>query len=130
MPKAKTTPKARILLVEDDKANAPMTRESLEREDFEVELVKDAEEALEVISSMQPDLVLMDIRLPNMNGLEATKKIRQDENDALSEVPIIALTAHAMKHDEQKTLDAGCDAYHAKPIAFPQLFRQIDDLLN
>ena len=119
-----------ILLVEDDHSNAKMAIESLEREDFEMIHAEDGSQALEMLSARHPDLILMDIRLPKMDGLEVTKKIRANEDGAVNNVPIIALTAHAMEHDEQKALDAGCDDYHAKPIAFPQLFRQINVLLE
>lgn len=118
-----------ILLVEDDKQNCEMMRRRLKRRDYDVELATDGEEAVEKARLTDPDLILMDIKLPKMDGLEATRQIRQFP-DGGGRVPIIALTAHAFTEDETKAQAAGCDDYHAKPIAFINLVEQMEDLLE
>ena len=118
----------KVLLVEDDPQNYEIMTRRLQRRDYDVELATDGEEAVEKAASFHPDLILMDIKLPNMDGLEATRQIRElSENDR---VPIIALTAHAFTEDEKKAQEAGCDAYHAKPVAFIQLVEQMEELLE
>jgi CheY-like chemotaxis protein len=78
--------------------------------------------------SIHPDLILMDIKLPKQDGYAATRQIREVPEN--SDVPVIALTAHAMTEDEDKALRAGCDSYHAKPVSFSQLVRQMEELLE
>ena len=119
---------ASILLVEDDKQNYDMMMRRLERRDYDVELATDGEEAVAKTQKLHPDLILMDIKLPKQDGLEATRQIRQLSEHG--EVPIIALTAHAMTEDEDEALRAGCDDYHAKPVSFSQLIRQMKSLLE
>jgi two-component system response regulator len=119
----------KVLLVEDDKQNYDMMLRRLERRGYEVELAVDGEEAVEKASSMSPDLILMDIKLPNMDGLDATREIRKMPNGD-GRVPIIALTAHAFTEDEDKAKKAGCDDYHAKPVAFINLVDQMEALLE
>lgn len=119
---------ARLLLVEDDRQNYEMMTRRLERRGYDVELATDGEAAVEKARVHLPDLILMDIKLPKLDGYEATRRIRQfDEN---SNVPIIALTAHALTEDEQKAKEAGCNDYHAKPVAFDQLINQMEALLD
>ncbi|PSQ89474.1 MAG: two-component system response regulator [Bacteroidetes bacterium QS_8_64_10] len=117
----------KILLVEDDEDSFDMLARSLKREDYKAVGARDGEEALEVAKEEHPDLILMDIRLPEIDGLEATRRIRDSANG--SDVPIIALTAYAMENDQEEAREAGCDDYHVKPVAFPQLKRQIETLL-
>jgi CheY-like chemotaxis protein len=103
-----------ILIVDDNPTNLKLVRILLQGEGYDVRIAADAEEALEVLKSFHPRLILMDVQLPGMDGLELTKRLKA--NPDTREITIIALTAYAMKGDEQKALDAGCDGYIAKPI--------------
>jgi CheY-like chemotaxis protein len=120
---------ASILLVEDDRQNYEMMMRRLERRDYDVELATDGEEAVEKAQDFRPALILMDIKLPKQDGLKATRQIRQFPNGT-GQVPVIALTAHAMTEDEDEALRAGCDDYHAKPVSFSKLVHQMDRLLE
>lgn len=120
-------PKAKILLVEDNEHNWDMLSRRLRRRDYEVVLAHDGQQAVDQARAETPDLILMDINLPVMSGLEATKILRDDE--AFATLPIIALTAHAMSDDRDGALAAGCDAYHTKPIELPELLEQMEALL-
>lgn len=104
----------RVLVVEDDAQNSYLIRFILEQSGYEVLLAGDGEQALEAAHSEKPDIVLMDILLPKMDGYEATRRMRQDP--ALKSVPVIALTAYSMKGDRERILAAGCDGYISKPI--------------
>lgn len=106
--------KAQILVVDDNLTNLKLVSHLLEFEGFEVLKAEDAEEAQVILSRTIPDLILMDIALPGMDGLALTRKLKSSESTR--GIRIIALTAFAMKGDEQKALDAGCDGYIAKPI--------------
>lgn len=117
-----------ILLVEDNEMNRDMLTRRLERKGFTIEPAGDGEEALQKISAAMPDLVLMDMNLPVRNGWSTCRELRA--NAATANLPIIALTAHAMAEDEQKALDAGCNDYTTKPIDFPLLLAKIDKLLS
>ena len=119
-----------ILLVEDDRQNYDMLRRRLERQGHDVRLATDGEEAVEKADVEIPDLILMDIRLPKQNGYEATRAIRRFEGGRGADVPIIAITAHALEEDREKALEAGCDDYHAKPVHFNKLLEQIETLLE
>ncbi len=115
-----------ILVVEDNDDNRQLVLKVLSRRNYEVVGVVDGNEALERLNTINPDLILMDINLPNMDGYEVTRRIRQQENFAT--LPIVALTAHAMVGDEEKSLAAGCDAYITKPInvrTFPETIATI-----
>ena len=103
-----------ILVVDDNPANLKLARVLLTAEGFVVRTAGDAEEALRVLETFQPSLVLMDIQLPGMDGLELTRRLKADP--ATAKMKIVALTAYAMKGDDQKALAAGCDGYLAKPI--------------
>jgi two-component system cell cycle response regulator DivK len=103
-----------ILIVDDNVDNLEMTQILLESEGFEVQLAEDAETALNVLQTYRPRLILMDIQLPGMDGLELTRRLRQDP--ALHDVIILALSAYAMKSDEENAREAGCDGYITKPI--------------
>jgi len=118
---------AKILLVEDNEWNLDMLSRRLRRKQFEVVVAVDGEEGLEKVRSERPDLILMDMSLPVLDGWEATRRLKADP--ATCDIPVLALTAHAMSEDRQKAFDAGCDDYDTKPIEFPRLLRKIADLL-
>jgi len=118
----------KILLVEDNEMNRDMLSRRLQRRDFEVVIAADGEEGLEMAASENPDLILMDMSLPVVDGWEATRRLRSD--DALKSIPVIALTAHAMAGDRDRALDAGCDDYDTKPVDFARLMEKIERLLN
>jgi len=120
--------RARLLLVEDNDANADMLSRRLHRQGFEVLLAVDGLQAVEVATHAQPDLVLMDISLPTIDGWEATRRLKGAAVTAA--IPIIALTAHAMVADRQKCLDAGCDEFETKPIDLKRLLEKISALLG
>jgi CheY-like chemotaxis protein len=104
----------RILIVEDDEKSLYLARFILEKEGYEVIEARDGLEALDNVSKETPDLILMDMQLPKLDGYEVTRQIKADER--LSKIPVIALTAYAMKGDREKTLEAGCSGHIEKPI--------------
>ncbi|MBB5041380.1 response regulator [Shinella fusca] len=118
----------RILLVEDNEMNRDMLSRRLERKGYEVLLAVDGEEAVARAISEAPDLVLMDIGLPGIDGCEATRRIRQTPSGAT--LPIIALTAHAMSVDEARARDAGCNDFDTKPVDLPRLLGKMETLLS
>lgn len=118
---------ARVLLVEDNEANADMLSRRLTRQGFEVRLATDGLQAVEQAQRERPDLILMDISLPKIAGWEATRRLKADA--ATASVPIVALTAHAMVADRQKCLDAGCDEFETKPIDLKRLLEKMQALL-
>jgi two-component system, cell cycle response regulator DivK len=118
---------ARILIVEDNQANMKLVSILLERVGHTVLCAVDAETGMTLARAEHPDLILMDIQLPGMDGLAATALLKQDP--ATATIPVIALTALAMKDDKEKTLAAGCDAYIAKPLRYQELYAAIDALL-
>ena len=118
----------KILLVEDNEMNRDMLSRRLKRRGYEVSIAVDGAEGVEMTSSEIPDLILMDMSLPVMDGWEATRNIKA--NPATKSIPIIALTAHAMSGDRQKALDAGCDDYDTKPIELPRLLSKIQTFLG
>lgn len=105
---------ARILIVDDNAVNLKLACDVLECDGFTVTKAADAEQALQVLDRLVPDLILMDIALPGMDGLTLTRQLKADAR--FSQVPVVALTAFAMKGDAEKALAAGCDAYITKPI--------------
>jgi CheY-like chemotaxis protein len=117
----------KILLVEDNEMNRDMLSRRLARKGYEVVCAVDGAQGVAMASSESPDLILMDMSLPVMDGWEATRRLKADE--ATRSIPVIALTAHAMEGDEQKARDAGCDDYDTKPIEFPRLLAKIEALL-
>jgi CheY-like chemotaxis protein len=117
----------KILLVEDNEMNRDMLSRRLLRKGYEVVCAVNGAEGVAMASSESPDLILMDMSLPIMDGWDATRVIKAD--DATRAIPVIALTAHAMDGDEQKARDAGCDDYDTKPIEFPRLLGKIEALL-
>lgn len=104
----------KILIVEDNEINMKLIKAILKTKGYILVEAKDGEEALQAVASERPDLVLMDIQIPKIDGLEVTRRIRGTKE--ISQTTIIALTAHAMEGDKEKILDAGCDGYIAKPI--------------
>jgi CheY-like chemotaxis protein len=119
---------ARILLVEDNELNRDMLERRLSRKSFEVIVAINGAEGIEMAREHKPDLVLMDMSLPKIDGWEATRQIKA--NEATAHIPIIALTAHAMSGDKEKALAAGCDDYDTKPVDFARLLGKIETLLN
>jgi CheY-like chemotaxis protein len=118
----------RILLVEDNEMNRDMLSRRLTRRGYEVLIAVDSTQGMEMARRDRPDLVLMDMSLPDVDGWETTRRMRADA--ALSEIPIIALTAHAMEGDREKALAAGCDDYDTKPVNLEQLIGKITALLD
>lgn len=118
----------KILYVEDDEMNRDMLARRLERKGYQIILATDGEQGLLMARSETPDLILMDMSLPVLDGWEATRKLK-GATDTFS-IPIIALTAHAMADDRQRALEAGCDDYDSKPIELPRLLAKIEALLN
>ena len=119
---------SKILLVEDTQDSREGLARRLVRRGYEVVVACDGRQGVDLALSAAPDLILMDINLPILDGWEATRLIRGAEET--HGIPIIALTAHALTSDRQKTLDAGCDDYHTKPVEFPRLLNQIEALLR
>lgn len=117
-----------ILIVEDNEANQMLARAVLEMEGFEVDVVGSAVEVVDYLRSTTPALILMDIQLPGMDGLSLTRKLREDVRTA--HIPIVALTAHAMRGDREEALRAGCAGYIAKPIEVKTFGRQVSAFLS
>ena len=119
---------AKILLVEDNEMNRDMLSRRLIRRGFDVVIALDGAQGVTMAQTEIPDLILMDMSLPVMDGWEATQHLKAEP--ATSAIPIIALTAHAMAGDREKALAAGCDDYDTKPIEFARLFGKIQTLLG
>ena len=117
-----------ILLVEDNELNRDMLTRRLNRKGFEVISAGDGQQALNKVEAQLPDVVLLDMDLPILNGWETCAALRANEKTAT--LPVIALTAHAMTGDKQKALEAGCNDYATKPIDFPDLLEKINNLLT
>ena len=118
----------KILLVEDNEMNRDMLTRRLERKGFEVVIAVDGQAGIDMASSANADIILMDLSLPVIDGWEATRRIKADP--VTQATPVIALTAHAMAGDEQKALEAGCDDYDTKPVNLNRLLGKIDKLLG
>lgn len=118
----------KILLVEDNELNRDMLSRRLERKGYEVVMAVDGQQGLDMAARESPDLILMDMDLPVVDGWEATRRIKADEG--MRAIPVIALTSHAMVGDRDQALAAGCDEYETKPINFPQLLGKIATLLG
>jgi CheY-like chemotaxis protein len=114
----------KILIVEDNELNRDMLLRRLERRGYEVVVAVDGGEALRLAESQIPHLILMDMSLPVLDGWEASRQLKADPQTR--EIPIIALTAHAMPGDREKALEAGCDDYEVKPVNFPRLVEKIE----
>ena len=119
---------ARILLVEDNEMNRDMLSRRLNRRGFEVLIAEDGGLAISMTQTERPDLVLMDMSLPVIDGWEATRRLKADPETA--GIPIIALTAHAMESDRERALEVGCDDYDSKPVDLPRLLGKIETLLG
>ncbi len=113
-----------VLVVEDNDLNMKLFHVLLETHGYNVLQTKDGMEALSLARQHHPDLILMDIQLPEVSGLEVTKLLKEDEK--LKSIPVIAVTAIAMKGDEDKILEAGCDAYIGKPISLPDFIQTVE----
>lgn len=118
---------ARILLVEDHEEIWDFLSRRLKRKGYDIVLAHDGQDAVEKARASNPDIILLDMNLPVMDGWTAARTLRAD--GSIRRMPIIALTAHAMSGDREKTLAAGCDDYHAKPVDFAKLVTQIEALL-
>ena len=118
----------RILVVEDNVENLDSLSRRLQRRGFEVLSAADGRIGVQTAIAEKPDLILMDMNMPEVDGWEATRQIKA--NSDLASVPVIALTAHAMLGDRERALAAGCTDYHTKPIEFPKLLSQIEALLQ
>ncbi|SFC24843.1 Response regulator receiver domain-containing protein [Polaromonas sp. OV174] len=117
----------KILLVEDNELNRDMLSRRLLRRGYEVVMAFDGATALRMAANSRPALILMDMSLPVMDGWEATRRLKADPD--MREIPVIALTAHAMEGDRQRALDAGCDDFDTKPIELERLLAKIEALL-
>jgi CheY-like chemotaxis protein len=118
---------AKILLVEDNEMNRDMLSRRLERRGYAVLIATDGEEGVSLARKEKPDLILMDMSLPVVDGWEATRRIKAE--DETRHIPVIALTAHAMTTDEQRAREAGCDDFDTKPIELARLLAKIEKLL-
>ena len=118
----------RVLIVEDNELNMKLFNDLLEAHGYFTLQTKDGVEALRMARAHRPDLILMDIQLPEVSGLEVTKWLKED--DELRSIPIIAVTAFAMKGDEQKIRDGGCEAYIAKPISVASFMSTVERFLS
>jgi CheY-like chemotaxis protein len=118
----------RILLVEDNEMNRDMLTRRLARRGFDVIVAVDGNAGVMTAESQQPDLILMDMSLPEIDGWEATRRLKA--NQATRTIPIIALTAHAMAGEREEALAAGCDDYDTKPVELERLLQKIDALLE
>ena len=118
----------KILLVEDNEMNRDMLSRRLLRKGFEVIIAMDGQEGVDLAHSDSPDLILMDMSLPTLDGWEATRRLKAD--DKTKNIPIIGLSAHAMAGDKEKGLEAGCDDYATKPVDFPELLNWINRFLE
>jgi CheY-like chemotaxis protein len=118
----------KLLLVEDNEMNRDMLSRRLLRKGYEVSIAVNGNEAIERTRTERPDLVLMDISLPGIDGWEATRRLKSDP--ATKSIPVIALTAHALSTDREKSMAAGCDEYETKPIDLASLTNKIESLLT
>src|ERR1700722_368045 len=119
---------AKILLVEDNEMNRDMLLRRLQRKGYQVILAVDGQSGVEMTQTHAPDLILMDMSLPVLDGWEATRRLKADA--ATRHIPVIALTAHAMSSDREKALEAGCDDYDTKPVELRRLLAKIETLLS
>jgi CheY-like chemotaxis protein len=118
----------KILIIEDTENNRVLLSRRLKPRGYEIVTADDAERGLALLPAERPDLILMDVGLPGMDGWTATRQLKSDP--ASRQIPVIALTAHAMEGDREKAMQAGCDDYETKPIDFNRLFEKIERLLG
>lgn len=119
---------ATILIVEDNEMNRDMLSRRLIRRGYQVLMAVDGQEGVEMAASESPDLILLDMSLPILDGWQAARAIK--DNPHTQPIPVIALTAHAMAGDREKALEAGCDEYDTKPVEFKRLLGKIEELLT
>lgn len=118
----------RILIVEDNPQNRYLVSFLLEQQGYELSIAEDGAQALEMLEGDAPDLILMDMQLPKIDGYEATRRIKA--NERLRDIPLVALTAHSMQRDEQRAIDAGCDEFITKPVDADGLLALVSRLLG
>jgi CheY-like chemotaxis protein len=118
----------RLLIADDNEQNRDMLSRRLQRRGFDVLLAHDGRAAVEMAVAERPDLILMDMNMPHVDGWEATRQIKAQPDVAA--VPVIGLTAHALEGDRERALEAGCADYHTKPVDFTRLMTQIEALLQ
>jgi two-component system cell cycle response regulator DivK len=118
----------RVLLVEDNEMNRDMLARRLTRRGFEVIFAVDGQQGVDLARTERPDIILMDMSLPVLDGWEATRRVKAD--DATRSVPVIGLTAHAMSGDRERAIEAGCDDYDTKPVELDRLIGKIERLLS
>jgi CheY-like chemotaxis protein len=118
----------KVLLVEDNEMNRDMLSRRLIRRGFQVVFAMDGQQGIDLAHSERPDIILMDMSLPVIDGWEATRRLKAD--DATRSVPVIGLTAHAMSGDREKAIEAGCDDYDTKPVELDRLIGKIERLLG
>jgi CheY-like chemotaxis protein len=118
----------RILLVEDNELNRDMLSRRLIRRGYQVEMAEDGRQGLQLADTSVPDLILLDLSLPEMDGWEVLRQLRQ--NPKISRIPVMALTAHALVTDRARALEAGFDDYDIKPVELPRLLQKMETLLN
>src|SRR5690349_24025243 len=126
-PAARQLPKT-VLIVEDNELNMKLFHDLLDAHGYKTIQTRDGLEALDLARKHRPDLILMDIQLPEVSGLEVTKWLKED--DTLKAIPVIAVTAFAMKGDEEKIREGGCEAYIAKPISVANFLQTVERFLN
>jgi two-component system cell cycle response regulator DivK len=118
----------KVLLVEDNEMNRDMLSRRLVRRGYEVVFAVDGQQGVDLAKSARPDIILMDMSLPVIDGWEATRRVKAD--DATKSVPVIGLTAHAMRGDREKAMAAGCDDYDTKPVELDRLIGKMERLLG
>jgi two-component system cell cycle response regulator DivK len=118
----------KLLIVEDNEENRDALSRRLQRRGFEVVIAVDGKAGVEMAKTEKPDLILMDMNMPELDGWEATRQIKAQ--DSTRHLPVIGLTAHAMPGDRERALEAGCSDYHTKPVDFPKLLTQIETMLR
>ena len=119
---------AKILIVEDNEMNRDMLSRRLARRGYEIVMAVDGAEGIATAQAVNPDLILMDMSLPVVDGWEATRRLKAEPQTR--GIPVIGLTAHAMAGDREKVIDAGCDDYDTKPVELPRLLQKIEALLH
>ena len=119
---------SKILLIEDNEMNRDMLSRRLQRKGFEVALAVDGQQGIDAVRQDRPDLIIMDMSLPVLDGWEATRQLKADPETR--DIPIIGLSAHAMAGDREKAMNAGCDDYDTKPVELPRLLDKISGYLN
>jgi len=119
---------AKILIVEDNEMNRDMLSRRLARRGYEIVMAVDGAEGIATAQTIRPDLILMDMSLPVVDGWQATRRLKADA--ATRAIPVIGLTAHAMAGDREKVIEAGCDDYDTKPVELPRLLQKIEALLS